>query len=414
MRVVVRTGVAAPDQMPYDVAERKGIGHPDSLADLVADRFSKAYSTACLDAHGVILNHWVDKVTLVGAAARVSYGGFTIDKPVDCYLFGKITEGVSEKRIDVGGLFKNVIQNVFTQALGSPRILPYVRTHINNTRGEAVDHDFEFYAPSSDGAAQRILNAESVVNDTVICVGASRRGQAGRVAIRLENLINSHAFRTRFPAAGSDVKVMVVRVGDDLDVTAAIPIHPEAVSSWREYGGWLADIESHLTGELKVYLDHLGHAGDIRLSINTKDSPGRGYLAPFGTSLGKGDCGAVGRGNRYGGVIEPLRPAGCEAPAGKNPLHHGGKIYTAIADRAARRVQKETGHYAEVTIAARNGDPLDEPAYLLVALPAGASASAHERADLITRETVAEAADFHKGFLTTDPITVFRGDGDDD
>ena len=79
--VPVRTGVTAPDQMPYDVAERKGIGHPDSLADLVADRFSKAYSTACLDAHGVILNHWVDKVTLVGAAARVSYGGFTIDRP---------------------------------------------------------------------------------------------------------------------------------------------------------------------------------------------------------------------------------------------------------------------------------------------------------------------------------------------
>jgi S-adenosylmethionine synthetase len=71
---------------------------------------------------------------------------------------------------------------------------------------------------------------------------------------------------------------------------------------------------------------------------------------------GQGDCGAVGRGNRYGGVIEPLRPAGCEAPAGKNPLHHGGKIYTVIADRAARRVQEETGQYAEVTIAARNGD----------------------------------------------------------
>jgi S-adenosylmethionine synthetase len=41
MKTITRGGGVHPDAMAYDVAERKGIGHPDSLADLVADAFSR-------------------------------------------------------------------------------------------------------------------------------------------------------------------------------------------------------------------------------------------------------------------------------------------------------------------------------------------------------------------------------------
>lgn len=116
----------------------------------------------------------------------------------------------------------------------------------------------------------------------------------------------------------------------------------------------------------------------------------------------------MGRGNRSGGVIEPLRPAGCEAPAGKNPVHHGGKIYTALARQAARRIRRELGHYAEVTIAARNGDPLDAPAFVLVTISGAVRAAERGRAEQIVTEAVRSAPEFCGFFLKTDPVTAFH------
>jgi S-adenosylmethionine synthetase len=168
---------------------------------------------------------------------------------------------------------------------------------------------------------------------------------------------------------------------------------------------------AEISGELKALLDQEPRARDITavsLHLNTKDTPGRGYLAPFGTSLGKGDCGAVGRGNRYTGAIEPLRPASCEAPAGKNPVHHVGKIYTAVAAEAAQRVWDETSTYAEVTIAARNGGSLCDPAHVLVSLDRAADPATVATVERVVRRSVTGAAGFADRFLATNPVARFR------
>jgi len=58
----------------YDIVERKGVGHPDTLADLIAEEFSNTYSKYCLKHFGVILNHWADKVVLSGGISELDYG----------------------------------------------------------------------------------------------------------------------------------------------------------------------------------------------------------------------------------------------------------------------------------------------------------------------------------------------------
>jgi S-adenosylmethionine synthetase len=411
MKISVQHACVSPDSLPFDTAERKGIGHPDSLADLVADAFSQRYAHWCLRQFGAISNHWVDKVNLVGAAADVRFGGFDIRKPVDCYLFGKITDRVGAAVIPIEEFFQDVIDDVLPAALGDGRILDHVRLHINNTRGTGMDHDAQFYEPRAAASIPRVLATESVANDTVICVGAARRGLAADLAVALEQRITGAGFRQVFPAMGTDVKVMVVRAGESLDITAAIPIHPEWVESWEAYRGCLGDVQGAISAELKALLDNDSRAGGITsmsLHLNTKDRPGRGYLAPFGTSLGKGDCGAVGRGNRASGAIEPLRPTSCEAPAGKNPLHHVGKIYTAVAAEAARRILADTRLYAEVTIAARNGAPLADPAHVLVALDRPVDDATAGLVERIVLSSVAGATTFTDRFLACDPIAVFR------
>ncbi|MEV4716671.1 methionine adenosyltransferase [Micromonospora noduli] len=403
MQVITSLGAVHPNRAPFDVAERKGIGHPDSLADLVADSFSRRYSATCQERFGAVPNHWVDKVTLVGAAADVRFGGYDIRKPVDCYLFGKVTERIDDNEIPVADLFDDTVRAVLTDALDDPAVLGHLRMHVNNTAGTGVDHDTEFYRPRTAAAIRQVLASESVANDTVLCAGTSLRGLAAQTAVRLETILTSAAFRARYNT-GTDVKVMVVRDRDQLDVTAAVPFHPTSTNGWSTYRTGLDAIRDEIEGELKRMLDETPTASAARLSLNTKDVPGRGYLAPFGTSLGKGDCGAVGRGNRYNGAIEPLRPASGEAPAGKNPLHHVGKIYTAVAEDLARSIMTEIGTYAEVVIAARNGDQLDDPAYVLVRSEAPIGTAGES----LVGAAVQTASEYVERFLAIDPVSRFR------
>lgn len=404
MRIIMSLDACHPDRTPFDAAERKGIGHPDTLADLVADSFSRRYATLCRERFGAVPNHWVDKVNLVGAGADVRFGGYDIRKPVDCYLFGKLTDRIDGVDLPIAELFDEVLREVLTEALGDTAVMRHLRSHVNNTAGTAVDHDPQFYLPRTAAAIHRVLAVESVANDTVLCAATGIRGVAAETAIRLETLATSTDFQTRYDT-GTDVKVMVIRDGAGLDVTAAVPFHPERTSDWSAYQDRLEAVRDELGGELKRLVDESPvPVAAVRLRVNTKDVPGRGYLAPFGTSLGKGDCGAVGRGNRYNGVIEPLRPSSGEAPAGKNPLHHVGKIYNAVADDLARRLFAELGVYAEVVIAARNGERLDEPAYVLVRTdgPIGSPGEA------MVREAVGTAGSFHERFLADDPVSRFR------
>lgn len=109
----------------FEAVERKGIGHPDSLADMIAETYSKKYSEYCLKNFGTILNHSSDKVLLSGAKVDVTFGKFKILKPITAYLFGKSTLEVNNKQIDVFGIFKDSVQHVFGSIFGTD-MLAYV------------------------------------------------------------------------------------------------------------------------------------------------------------------------------------------------------------------------------------------------------------------------------------------------
>ena len=61
-----------PGQQPIEVVERKGLGHPDTICDAIAERICQRLCVHYLDRFGFTLHHNVDKVLLVGGAARVA------------------------------------------------------------------------------------------------------------------------------------------------------------------------------------------------------------------------------------------------------------------------------------------------------------------------------------------------------
>jgi S-adenosylmethionine synthetase len=97
------------EALDVEVVERKGIGHPDSLADILAESFSNDYSLYCLENFGTVLNYWFDKVTLSGGVCSLDFGKCDVLKPVTIYLFGRITTSFGEHQIPYEDLFKRLV-----------------------------------------------------------------------------------------------------------------------------------------------------------------------------------------------------------------------------------------------------------------------------------------------------------------
>ena len=66
---------------PFEVVERKGLGHPDTLADGISEAISRSLCEFYLDEFGQILHHNVDKVLIIAGKSAPRFAGGTILKP---------------------------------------------------------------------------------------------------------------------------------------------------------------------------------------------------------------------------------------------------------------------------------------------------------------------------------------------
>jgi S-adenosylmethionine synthetase len=60
---------------PVEIVERKGLGHPDTICDAMAETFSRALCREYRNRFGAILHHNVDKALLCGGRAAPAFGG---------------------------------------------------------------------------------------------------------------------------------------------------------------------------------------------------------------------------------------------------------------------------------------------------------------------------------------------------
>ncbi|MEM7818297.1 MAG: methionine adenosyltransferase, partial [Candidatus Aenigmatarchaeota archaeon] len=344
-----------------EIVERKGIGHPDTLADLIAEEVSNKYSRICLKIINRILNHWFDKVVVSGGTALVDYGIGKMIKPITVYLFGKVDSGKIGKEINLSRLFKNSTERIFKRIFYTQKEILYnLQYVIDVNSGVGKEYSKKYYQIDSLKDFKRV-KPDRFANDTVMCEGHYPLSKTEILAITLENFINSKIFKKDFPATGWDVKVLIVRENNYYDITVCIPFIASKTPTFNFYFSQKELIKKTLSNFLKKKI-----GDNFSLFLNTKDRERYGYLTVFGTALDKGDFGVVGRGNRYSGVISVTDPCNIEAPFGKNPTHHAGKIYTILAYDLAYDIYKLTKNKTRVFITSRNGDLLQDPANIIV------------------------------------------------
>ncbi|MCE5214126.1 MAG: methionine adenosyltransferase [Methanobacterium sp.] len=350
--IIVEELIQKPiEKQEIEIVERKGIGHPDSISDGIAESVSRALSETYIEKFGGVLHHNTDEVQITAGESFPVFGGGEIIKPMDILLTGR---GISEidgtkigvDRIAITAAKEYLKENILNLDVETSTV---VECKIGHGSGDLV-HVFgrKDSVPSS--------------NDTSFGVGYAPFSETEKIVMETEHLLNSRDFKKKYPEIGEDIKVMGLRDDDKITLTIAIAMISQYTDDLDHYISVRDEVKGKVLDLAAKFTDR-----EIEAFINTADSFDKDnpsvYLTVTGTSAEMGDDGSVGRGNRANGLITPNRPMSMEATSGKNPINHVGKIYNLLSNEMAKEITEKVEGVQQIHIMTLSqiGKPIDQP-----------------------------------------------------
>lgn len=352
--IIVKELIQKPiEEQEVEIVERKGIGHPDSISDGIAESVSRALCHAYMEKFdGNIMHHNTDEVQITAGESDPHFGGGEIIKPMDILLTGR---GVSEydgKKIGIDRIAISAAKDYLKENLINLDVetSAVVECKIGHGSGDLVD---VFKRDASHPSS----------NDTSFGVGFAPFSETENIVMETEELLNSRKFKKKYPQVGEDIKVMGLRENNKIMLTTAVAMISQFVDGIDTYLNVKDELKDIITDLAVKKTDR-----EIETYINTGDdetckSEKGYYLTVTGTSAEMGDDGSVGRGNRANGLITPNRPMSMEATSGKNPINHVGKIYNLLSNKMAADITDEVDGIKQVhiMILSQIGKPIDHP-----------------------------------------------------
>lgn len=331
-----------------EIVERKGIGHPDSLADGISEKISRKLSEKYRKEFGNIAHHNTDEVQIVGGKSNPEFGGGSIVEPIFILLAGRATKEFKGKSINVKRIAKEAAREHLNETIGN--LDPVKHTEVECRISEGSSDLTEMYSRGKIPLS----------NDTSFGIGHAPLSETEKLVLRTEKFLNSEEFKSKYPSVGEDIKVMGLRRSDSISLTIASAFVGKHVDDLDMYINLNEELEEEVKSEARKVTEK-----ELKVRVNTADSYENEsvYLTTTGTSAEMGDDGSTGRGNRVNGLITPDRPMSLEASSGKNPIAHIGKIYNFMADHIAGEIVKEVGKIqgAYVKLLSQIGQPINKP-----------------------------------------------------
>jgi len=369
-----------PSTEKVEIVERKGLGHPDTICDLVVDQLSIRLSQIYKKEFGAIPHFNIDKALLAAGTSENRFGGGKIIKPMLFVIGDRATEEVRGKKINLKKIIKAEIYQFLKE-----------KYRFLNKKNFIIQNEIK---PASSSLADIFARGYKVMpaNDTSALVGYTPMTKLEIIVFNLERFINSFSFKKQFPETGEDVKIMGYREGKKIHLVLAIAFVDKFIKNEDDY----FEKKKRIFLAIEKFLQK-NFEEKISFEINTLDQMGRGvsgcYLTVTGTSADSGDSGEVGRGNRVNGVIPLNRVAGSEASAGKNCVSHVGKIYNLLSFKIADEIYKKTGKKNTVWLVSKIGRPVNQPALISVSVE-GLDKKIKEKVEEIVKKNFAQIDDF--------------------
>ncbi len=340
-----------PYEQDIEIVEKKGLGHPDTICDFIAEEISIALSKYYIDEFGSIMHHNVDKALLIGGMAEPSYNGGRITKPIEIVIAGRAIKEKGGKKLPIEEIAEQAAKKFLSRQIKHLNVESQIV--INSKIGPGSGELIELFSRFSKGEVP-------LSNDTSAGAGFYPLDTLEKTVYETEKFLNSPEVKRIYPFVGEDVKVMGIRNKEEIRLTVAIATVDRYISSLEDYIYKIKNVR-------EILLEQEWVGSNMKFDINTADSYEREsiYLTVTGTSAEGGDDGQVGRGNRANGLITPYRPMTLEAVAGKNPISHVGKIYNLFAiDLCKKVVEGQYAQEAYAYIVSQIGKPINEPLVL--------------------------------------------------
>jgi S-adenosylmethionine synthetase len=339
----------------FEVVERKGIGHPDTLSDGLAEVVSIEYSKYCLENFGAILHHNVDKTNITGGLVDIDFGGGEMLERAKVIVNGRMSTDFANKSIDVIEIQKKAVTNYLNKVLphfDTDNWLEFISTSV------PYSHNPYWYHPRNLDDLPELTFPKC--NDTSTCVGYWPLTLGDNLALYLEGWFYIDEFTPKFDYVGQDVKCMVSINGWNIKITMNVPFIPKKTPNVDFYKAKLASIKTDL---LDLAYSIAGDSYKIDLQLNGMDNDTKNdyYLLLTGSCIEAGEEGVVGRGNKSRGTINSNKPFSMEAASGKNPVYHVGKVYTAIVDTLSKEISEKFNCEAQVFMTSKIGNHLFDP-----------------------------------------------------
>ncbi|WP_049923386.1 methionine adenosyltransferase [Halopiger djelfimassiliensis] len=339
----------AVEDQEVEIVERKGIGHPDSICDGVAESVASALASEYLERVGEVLHFNTDETQLVAGEAAPAFGGGEVVDPIYLLIVGRATKHYEGQTIPTETIALRAARDYLEETIPQ---LEY---------GEDIVVDVKLGEGSGD--LQDVFGEDEVsvpmANDTSFGVGHAPLTETERIVHEAERRLNGE-YADEHPELGPDVKLMGKREGDTIDVTVAAAMVDEYVADLDEYVDAVESVREFVESVASEHTDR-----EVAVHVNTADDYEEGsiYLTVTGTSAEQGDDGSVGRGNRANGLITPNRSMSMEATSGKNPVNHIGKIYNLLSTEIAEAVVSEVDGIRDlrVRLLSQIGRPIDQP-----------------------------------------------------
>jgi len=339
---------AVADQR-IEIVERKGIGHPDSICDGIAESVAGALARAYIDRFGKVLHFNTDETQLVAGSATPAFGGGEVVDPIYLLIVGRATKSYEGESFPAETIALTAARAYLAEAI--PELEFGVDVVVDVRLGEGSGDLQEVFG--EDGATV------PMANDTSFGVGHAPLSETEEIVLNAERRLNGK-YADDHPELGPDVKIMGKREGDRIDVTVAAAMVDEHVPDMDAYVDGVESVREFVADVAAEYTDR-----EVDVHVNTADDYEEGsiYLTVTGTSAENGDDGSVGRGNRANGLITPNRSMSMEATSGKNPVNHIGKIYNLLSTAIAEEVVAEVDGIRDlrVRLLSQIGRPIDRP-----------------------------------------------------
>lgn len=356
------------EKQPFEIVERKGIGHPDTVADGVAEAVSIEYSRYCLKKFGAVLHHHFDKTLVMGGKTKIDFGIGKMLKPFRLIINGRVSSAFGGKEIDYEEIQKRAAKEYMR------KILPHL--DVNNflqikSLSSSYSKSPVWYRPRSLDDLPEHKNP--YVNDSSAIVSFWPLSSTEKLVLSMEKYFYDKNNKPKYDYLGHDIKILAARTYRNIYLTLCVPFISTKTPDRPFYIERLDFIQKELK---KVANRIVGDKFKVSIDLNTQDFGILGkskkregyYFSVTGSALDYGEEGLVGRGNKSRGIMSCLRPVSTDAIHGKNPSFHVGKIYAYFADQISKAISTEMQCECTTILATQNKRPTDSPQKVIINL----------------------------------------------